>query len=64
MGFGAVWAGVVWGRGWWAWGGSACMHPVHNAPFDFGMVLVVAAALLSVGGYYLFGGSKEKPKIN
>ena len=40
------------------------MHPVHNAPFDFGMVLVVAAALLSVGGYYLFGGSKEKPKIN
>ena len=43
---------------------SACLHPVHNAPFDFGMVLVVAAALVSVGGYYLFGGSREKPKIN
>ena len=52
-------------RGGAGWGpGSACLHPVHNAPFDFGMVLVVAAALLSVGGYYLFGGSKEKPKIN
>ena len=43
---------------------SACQHPARTAPFDFGMVLVVAAALVAVGGYALFGAPKEKPKIN
>jgi hypothetical protein len=37
---------------------SACLH--RNAPFDFGMALVVTAALVAVGGYYLFGGANPR----
>jgi len=44
---------------------SACLHPVHNAPFDYGMVLAVGAALLAVVIYHLCSrGSAEKAKIN
>ncbi len=43
---------------------SQCLNPLYSAPFDWGMVLMVAAAVGCVALYYLFVPVKSKAKIN
>jgi len=43
---------------------SQCLSPLYNAPFDWGMVLVVAAAVACVALYYMLVPVKAKAKIN
>jgi len=43
---------------------SGCIHPVHNQPFDWGMVLMVAASVACVALYYLVVPDRVKPKLN
>jgi len=43
---------------------SSCLSPLYNQPFDWGMVLMVAAAVGCVALYYLLVPVKSKAKIN
>jgi hypothetical protein len=43
---------------------TGCMAPVHQAPFDWSMVLIVLAAILSVVTFYALNKEKIKPKLN
>ncbi|EKX49685.1 hypothetical protein GUITHDRAFT_162074 [Guillardia theta CCMP2712] len=43
---------------------SSCMHPVHNAPFDWGLVLVTIAAVGCVSIYSFLAPTRTKPKIS
>ena len=43
---------------------SSCLNPVHNKPFDWGMVMMVAGAVLCVAIYYLMVPARTKPKLN
>ena len=43
---------------------SSCLNPVHNKPFDWNMVMMVAAAVVCVAIYYLVLPSRTKAKLN
>ena len=43
---------------------SSCLHPLHNKPFDWGMVGMVAGAVGCVALYYLMVPARTKPKLN
>jgi len=43
---------------------SSCLHPLHNKPFDWGMVMMVASAVGCVALYYLMAPARTKPKLN
>jgi len=43
---------------------SGCLAPTHQGSFDWWMLIMVGAALLSVTTYYVFTKEKVKPKLN